>query len=309
MNHSFFKKQEPLLFYGITPPRLNTLPEKRIDIKRKRMDRIQKLPLDGLIIYDVQDESIRNQAERPFPYLPTIDALIYGNEDLKDLTCPKIIYKPVSGLTRAEFENWLQSEGLSKNLYVFVGAQSGNQSLNLRLEDAYRVLSEVKPDILFGGVSIPERHASKGNEHERVFKKSKSGCEFFISQCVYHTELAKNYLSDYYYFCQTKGLEMKRQIFTLTPCGNLNTLNFMKWLGIHIPKWLENDLTHAKDILELSILECVHIAEELTVFCKTKQIPFGFNIESVSNKKEEIEASVSLVFQIRKLLDTVESTR
>ena len=42
-------------------------------------------------------------------------------------------------------------------------------------------------------------------------------------------------------------------IFTLTVCGSVETLKFMKWLGISIPRWLENDLAHASDILETSL--------------------------------------------------------
>jgi hypothetical protein len=38
-------------------------------------------------------------------------------------------------------------------------------------------------------------------------------------------------------------------MLTLTVCGSVETIKFMKWLGISIPRWLENDLSHASDIL------------------------------------------------------------
>jgi hypothetical protein len=44
------------------------------------------------------------------------------------------------------------------------------------------------------------------------------------------------------------------------------------------------------------------IASELTEYCTAKSIPFGFNIESVAIRKEEIDASVYLINAISKML-------
>ena len=87
-------------------------------------------------------------------------------------------------------------------------------------------------------------------------------------------------------------------IFTLSPCGSFKTLKFMQWLGIDVPNWLYNDLKHSKDILEASIRTSVNIAEELLDFSIQKGIPIGFNIESVSIRKEEIEASIKILNEV-----------
>ena len=91
-------------------------------------------------------------------------------------------------------------------------------------------------------------------------------------------------------------------IFTLTPCGSLKTLDFMKWLGIDIPKWLNNDLKNAKDILSDSINVCKSIAAEIIDYSGSKNIPIGFNIESVAIRKDEIEASIELLKEIKRLM-------
>jgi 5,10-methylenetetrahydrofolate reductase len=91
-------------------------------------------------------------------------------------------------------------------------------------------------------------------------------------------------------------------IITLTPCGSLKTLAFMEWLGINVPAWLKNELSHSNDILKESIHICYTIAEQITEFCKKKRLPFGFNIESVSIRKEEINASIELLSLIESLL-------
>ena len=95
---------------------------------------------------------------------------------------------------------------------------------------------------------------------------------------------------------------MPTMIFTLTTCGSVKTIDFMSWLGIHLPIWLKNELTNCQDILSRSVDLCVEIAEEIIEFCLAKSIPFGFNIESVSIRKDEIEASLYLLNKVDKLL-------
>lgn len=122
------------------------------------------------------------------------------------------------------------------------------------------------------------------------------------SQCVYNPQVTRDFLSDYVYHCRDQGLTTRYLIFTLTVCGSVETLKFMKWLGISIPRWLENDLSHASDILETSLKACREIAGGIIEYCGEKGIPFGFNIESVSIRKAEIEASIALAHQIASLL-------
>jgi hypothetical protein len=73
----------------------------------------------------------------------------------------------------------------------------------------------------------------------------------------------------------------------------------MKWLGISFPRWLENELRHAPDPLERSVKLCEQIFNELFEFAREKRIPLGFNVESVSIRKSEIDASVELFGALR----------
>lgn len=92
---------------------------------------------------------------------------------------------------------------------------------------------------------------------------------------------------------------MKPVIFTLTLCGSPKTLDFLKWLGVSIPKWVENDLLNAQDILQKSFDISYRIFEELRDFANDKNIPIGFNIESVAIRKDEIEASIELLKKVQ----------
>lgn len=293
------KRQSGIITYGITPPKLNNTHEKVLEIAAKQRERIAGLPIDGLIIYDIQDETARTDMERPFPFLPTLDPVDYHQNYLSGLTVPKIIYRCVGKYNPQQFQEWLTDDCNPQDLLVFVGASSKRQAVRLKLAEAYRVSRQSNPGLIFGGVAIPERHMGKNDEHLRIVDKMKNGCQFFVTQAVYNVEAAKNFLSDYYYHCETMGLDMAPVLFTVTPCGSLKTLEFMKWLGISIPRWLENDLLHSVDILDKSVSLVREVFLELYDFAVEKGIPIGWNIESVSIRKAEIEASVQLVNDIR----------
>ena len=83
-------------------------------------------------------------------------------------------------------------------------------------------------------------------------------------------------------------------LVTLSPCGSLRTLDFLRWLGVSVPRWLENDLRRSRDILQASLKVCAEVLADLHDFAATHGIPLGCNVESVSLSKVEIEASVEL---------------
>lgn len=290
--------QSGIVLYGITPPKASHPPEKIAEIAALQIERIAPLNVDGLVLYDIQSEADRTDAARPFPFLETLDPLVYSHDYLAALDLPKINYRCVGKYAPAQFRadlRAMQPDALS----VFVGAASRAQQVAQSMAQAYALRQETRPDLLVGGVAIPERHLVSRDEHARVIRKVEAGCSFFVTQCVYNIEAAKNFLSDYYYACQASGTAMVPIIFTITPCGSVKTLQFMKWLGISIPQWLENDLTHSVDILGQSLAVCQRIFAELLDYAGEKHIPIGCNIESVAIRKDEIEASLQLVRDVQ----------
>ena len=85
--------------------------------------RLRSLPVDGLIVHDIQDETDRTSTERPFPFLPTLSPEAYAHQHLACLTVPKIVYR------------WLGSISPSQ-LSVLVGAPSNRSNAGLSLMDA-----------------------------------------------------------------------------------------------------------------------------------------------------------------------------
>ena len=301
MSQTIWTRGAGVLTYGITPPKKD-LPEERIrEIGAAQCDRIRRLPIDALILYDICDEKDRNPEERPFPFLETIDPVEYSEKYLASLPVDRIIYRSVGKYSEDELLDFLRDSWESSRMTVFGGAASSG-SAGLSLSRAYDLYAASGADVPLGGVLIPERHAKNFDEHLRVASKTRRGCRFFVSQAVYNVGAAKDFLSDYARYCQQEGITPAPVLFTLTPCGSEKTLLFMRWLGIAIPRWLENDLSASEDILSASVDVSEGIFRELWAYGRAKGIPIGCNVESVSTRKVEIDASDELLGRIARIM-------
>ena len=275
-------------------------------IVAQQLARLGSLPVNGLVVYDIQDETERVSTPRPFPFLPTLNPEVYAHEHLGRLTVPKIVYRCVNRDTPEGFVRWLQSVNATPRISVFVGTPNRRSQVGVPLADAYALAQQHAPNLLFGGIAIAERHAHKLDEHERILAKSERGCRFFVTQAVYDVASTKSLLSDYAIAVEKKNGVALPIILTFSPCGSLKTLSFMKWLGIAFPRWLENELQFAGDPLAKSVELCERIFAEIWDYARDKGIPLGVNVESVSIRKAEIEASVELLQLLRRRIEKSE---
>lgn len=292
-----------ILLYGITPPKSETSPERIAEITEKTLARLIPLDLDALIVYDVQDESARTSEERPFPFLKALDPLMFAKEYLQDLKIPKILYRPAGKFSGEELSQWLEELHQHSFYPVFVGVPAPDFPVKTSLQDAYKIWGKNAETSVIGAVTIPERHELLKDEDRRILDKVSCGVSYFISQCVFNVTYAKQIIEDLSCTCKKENKKLPTIIFTLTACGSSKTLHFMEWLGIHLPDDLKEDLRNSENILEKSVNVCLGIAAELAEFCTQRGIPFGFNIESVAIRKEEIEASVDMVNKIAEMLN------
>jgi len=291
-----------ILTYGITPPKQSLTPEKGVELAQRQTERIRRLPVDALVVYDIQDESLRTDAARPFPYSPCVDPTRYALEALHGVTVPKVVYRAVPALSEPALRQSLAAIDEAGGSAVLVGAASRLQTAGLTLSDGYQLAQRSFPGLPIGGVLIAERHQRTQAEHERARSKVAAGCRYFVSQAVYSVAATKDLLSDMHYSFEAAQQPMPPVLITLSPCGSLKTLEFLRWLGITVPRWLENDLRHSKDILRTSLDVCREVLADLHDFAAAKRIPLGCNVESVSLSKVEIDASVELVAAAARIL-------
>jgi len=299
LQRRILERRGEFLLFALTPPRRATSALRAQEIADITAKRLQELDLDGLVLYDIDDESDRNPQERPFPFLPTMDPAEYLSRHLEDWNTPTVVYRAVGKHVESELRSWLGTQEPDRVLTVFVGAASRKKPVATSLRRAHELRAEVAPDLLLGGVAIPERHTRSGEEHLRMLAKQAAGCSFFVTQVVYDVNAAKNLVSDYRYECLSLGLDPMPIVFTFSVCGSVKTLDFLQWLGVDVPRWTQNELRHAEDTLEASFDQALATARELMTYCRRLDVPFGINVESVSNRRAEIESSVNLAARLQ----------
>jgi len=291
-----------VLFCGVTPPRAGTDPQRVDEIAQLTLDRLAGVEPDAVILYDVDAENDRSAGERPFPFVPMMDPAQFLAGHLGAWPGPVVVYRAVGKYAPDELAGWFARADPRRVMTVLVGASSAQQEVRTRLDDAYRLHADGGSRLALGGVLIAERHAARGDEHERMLRKQAGGCSFFVSQICYDVDHSRDVLSDYLYACRERGLVPRPVVATLAPCGSARTLAFMSWLGVAVPHWLRNEIVASDEPLAESFEQCLESARSLVSFCRRRGLPFGINVESVTNRKVEIDASIELAREVRGLL-------
>ncbi|MGQ9926520.1 MAG: hypothetical protein ACUVS4_06570 [Chloroflexaceae bacterium] len=286
-----------VLLYGTTPPRASSPPE-RIQLAASRLsERVAALPLDGLVIYDVQDESARTAEPRPFPFLPTIEPPIYAAL-LHELTgLATVTYKCIVNETEASWPAWLDAAHARYGVRYLslVGLSSSRLAHNsIALSRASELAAAHVAGFVLGGVAIAERHSARRSESLRIIQKTERGFRYFISQAVYDAEPTVRLLNDYARDCTERGLTPRRILLDFVPVGREQTMAFIRWLGVAVPEATAAAILNDAAPLNRSIAVCRDILRRVLDQPYTGHIPLGLCVESVSINKDEIAASIEL---------------
>src|SRR5947209_12850475 len=231
--------------------------------------------------------------------MPTVDPADYLADHLGSWPTPVIVYRAVGKYAPEDLRSWFSAQDPARLMTVLVGAASSGAKARTSLAGAQALRREANPTLSLGGVAIPERHSRRDDEHLRLLAKQDAGCRFFVTQVVYDINAAKNLVSDYHYACEARGIPQAPFVFTFSVCGSMRTLEFLRWLGVDVPRWIENDLRHATDALEASYHLAVAAAKDLIAYCRDRGVPFGINVESVSIRRVEIEMAIRLAEHLR----------
>ena len=220
-------------------------------------------------------------------------------------TRPVITYKSVVQSDSEAFEKWATEAWTDYGIrdLVLVGSPSKKNKVSLPLSDAYNTLVNHPNNFFIGGVTIAERHASKGNEHQRLIKKQQQGCQFFISQAIYNPQATIDMLTRYAMECKKQNIAPQRFILTFSPCGSAKTLEFIEWLGVSVPEATSLRILNAEKPLYESIRICTNSLRQILDAVLPYELPLGLNIESLTNRKEEIDGSILLYKLLRSTMD------
>jgi hypothetical protein len=290
--------RQTVLLYGTTPPRLGTAPDAVAAAAEKAAARLAGLPLDGVVVYDIQDETGRTNQPRPFPFVGTIDPREYA----KHFRLPAIVYKALGRIDEERWRGWLAESKGQVQFVSIVGRPASATPYPLPLSRAIRIAAGPATGLVVGGVVIAERHDEHRSEAARLLAKSIEGCGYFISQTVYHAPPTQRLLADYLRDCRGAGRTPKRIVLTFAPCGREKTLAFLRWLGVNISADTERAILGAANPLARSIEICRDNLRRILDGAYASHIPLGINVESVSINRDEIDASVDLFHALREVL-------
>jgi 5,10-methylenetetrahydrofolate reductase len=294
----------PVLLYGTTPPRGGAGVEQAASAAEKLGARLRGLPVDGVVVYDIQDESGRTAQPRPFPFAATLDPRAYAALLAQQTGLATIAYKALGTIDEALWRAWLdESAQAGVRLVSVVGRPTSGVRYALSLSRAVRLAAGHPARFTVGGVAIAERHTEARSESARLLAKSAQGCRFFISQTVYHAPPTERLLADYLRDCRGAGVAPRRIVLTFAPCGREKTLAFLRWLGVNIAAETARDILAAARPLERSIEICRDNLRRILDGAYAAHIPLGVNVESVSINRDEIDATVELFGVLRETLN------
>jgi hypothetical protein len=93
LQRGILERRGEFLLFALTPPRAATSAIRAQEIADITAKRLRELDLDGLVLYDIDDESDRNPEERPFPFLPTMDPAEYLSRHPEDWNIATVVYR------------------------------------------------------------------------------------------------------------------------------------------------------------------------------------------------------------------------
>lgn len=287
----------PCFLFGCTPPREGTSDAEARRVASLFAARSAVLATDGFVVYDIQDESVRTTAERPFPFRKTMDAARFASLffSLSGKRC--VVYKSVSDASPEAFDAWLShaSSAYGHSAFTLVGAPSSAAAgaAGLTLTAAF-ARARRHSGVGVGAVAIAERHTAKGNEHENMLRKGEAGASWFITQGIFAAAPIIKLISEYGEASRRIGVKPRKVVLTFAPVGRRKTLEFIKWLGMAVPPELEARIFGASSPVAESLVVLSEVLGAILVGTAGSGVPLGLNVESVSIVREEIDAAHTL---------------
>uniref|UniRef100_A0A7S3K2T2 Methylenetetrahydrofolate reductase (NAD(P)H) n=1 Tax=Aureoumbra lagunensis TaxID=44058 RepID=A0A7S3K2T2_9STRA len=293
----------PTFLIGEVPPMEGTTPGAAQEICTKFVNRARSIPVDGYIIYDIQDEESRSSEPRPFPFRQLTDPSGYAALVRATSGKPTVVYKCIAD---NEFENWLQRcENVHGHQAINVVGRASSKGdikqIGPSMNEAMAIVQD-KSNLAFGCVCIAERHTqeyaqSRGHaaprEHENLLRKQAAGAQWFISQAVYDPIPTVALLRDYAAACKERGLKPKKIVLTFTPVSRPKTMNFLHWLGVQVPEETKNAILEQEtpqQRVDKSVQLLCDCLDYILTETKSLEVPIGISVESVSIYKAEINA-------------------
>lgn len=226
----------------------------------------------------------RSRGERVVPFKMKIDNALFGEMIKSFDNGVEIIVNKISVIMdKQEFENWIEQNSKKFNYLLIVGGESSK----IKYEGYYPVPATIIARNYFKniyGITIFHRK----DEAKRLLEKTKAGMKAFISQIVFELESAKSVINEYIKLCKEENIEPSKIFISFAPVSQLRDIEFLKWLGVYIPKDIENFLIEDEKKLEKRSIEIIESLFQDLCFLNINNL--GINIEHVMYNNLQVAA-------------------
>lgn len=269
------------------PPRAGAGP-KQIEAALKQIEGwIGKFPFDAINVPEILGSGFQG-----------MDALDFGLLVRERFDVPVVANKVTVHSPPDKLRAWFQRairEGLSS--VILVGGERSHiyypgpgvlQSNRLLREVAEK---EGHPDFPLGNITIPSRPREAG----RMLEKSRQGADYFTTQIIYESSKANAHLQAYDDVCSLSREPPRPVLYAFSPVGSAQDVQFLRYLGVHIPPEVEQALVARPDGAAAASLEVIeHVWERLLDMAAERavRVPLGLIIEPVSLHNDTIVADM-----------------
>ena len=277
------KPQRPVVAYEILPPRekdgtLNAYAETISSL-------LSQTHIDAINIPEVHDEVGRG--ERPVSNQERGEPRKFGML-LQDIVgIEAIVNRVVVHMPLKKQMEWIQetySQFEIDNL-VIVGGESSKQkypgpTVNESLEKISQDNRLRENSILCGGICIPSRR----KESKNLIRKSECGAEFFTTQVLCDSDNIMKMIKNYQERCDNVNTFPRRILLSFAPVSSQKNIDFLKWLGVEIPKDTERYLNgRPGSMTERSLDVAIEVLNEILAFIANNnlKVPVGLNVEHI----------------------------
>ena len=277
------KPQRPVVAYEILPPREKdgTLSAYAETISSL----LSQTHIDAINIPEVHEEVGRG--ERPISNQERGEPRKFGML-LQDIVgIEAIVNRVVVHMPLKKQMEWIQetySQFEIDNL-IIVGGESSKQkypgpTVNESLEKISQDNRRRENSILCGGICIPSRR----KESKNLIRKSECGAEFFTTQVLCDSGNVIKMIKNYQERCDKVNTFPRRILLSFAPVSSQKNIDFLKWLGVEIPKDTEKYLNgRPGSMTERSLDVAIEVLNEILAFIANNnlKVPVGLNVEHI----------------------------
>ena len=236
--------------------------------------------VDAINLPEIHDEA--RPGERTSKFQERVEPRAFGARIKRELGIDVVLNRVTVHDAAPEgwFRDTLAQSGISN--WVLVGGESGRiQYPGPRPAEAAALVKSLGLPVSLGGIVIPSREG----EPERIRKKQAQGIDFFTTQVMFDS-------NDLVWLIQRLNGVEARLFISFAPVSHRRDLEFLRWLGVDIPRDLDRFLlgssrdpaSPAETCLERSLNMAQRILMDVFDNLPPDPPPIGLNIEHINRR-------------------------